>query len=104
MKTNELKKELMVATWTIDNEKDFLRYFENLLKSENLKVVGLRASDNIENKDCNYPFNHKRKIVNGCRKFNVSNKLIIKLSIKKTYIDNMAQSFDIEEIKIKEIK
>lgn len=104
MKTNELRKEILNLTWTIDSEKDFIRYFENLLKSENLKVIGLRASDNIENKDCDYPYNHKRKIINGVRKFNVSNKLIIDLSIRKTYINNMAQSFEIENILINEIK
>lgn len=95
-----IKKEIMELIWTIDNEKDFNKSFEMLLKSKNLKIKKIEAFEKIKKSNRDFPFKCIEIKVKSNKKYHISNNSMIELSIVKTFIDNMYQSFSIENIKI----
>ena len=97
MESREIRELTLIA----DNEKDFNRSFSKLLKSKNLKVKEVRAIEKIVKRNREFPFNCKETIAETNKIYLISDNSIVELSIVKTYVDDMPQSFDIDTIKIK---
>ena len=83
-----------------DDEKDFNKKFENLLKSKGLKIISFTRKDKVTTKNSDYPYNMEKKFVNSKIKYLLNNNTIIDLEINKVYWDNMPQGFDIDKVKI----
>ena len=94
------KLEILEINIMTDDEKDFNRKFENLLKSKELKVISFTRKDKVTTKNSDYPYNMEKKFVNSKIKYLLNDKTLITLKISKGYIDNMPQYFSIEDIKI----
>ena len=94
------KLEIINLNLLCDNEKDFNRSLEMLLKSKNIKIKGVKAVENIIKRERTFPFKCGEIKVKSNKIYSISNNSIINLSIIKTFIDKIPQSFEIENIKI----
>ena len=94
------KLEILEINIIPDNEKDFNRNFENLLKSKGLKIISFTRSDEIKIKNTDFPYCMEKKYINSKIKYLLNDKTLITLEVSKGYIDNMPQYFSIENIKI----
>ena len=92
--------EILELELMTDDEKDFTRKFENLLKSKGLKIISFIRNDEIRIKNTDFPYCMEKKFINSKIKYLLNDKTLITLKVNKGYIDNMAQYFSIENIKI----
>lgn len=90
-----IKEEILQLELMTDNEKDFNRKFENLLKFKKLKIISFIRNDKITVKNSDYPYNMEKKFINSKIKYLLNNKMLIILEINKVYWDNIPQSFEI---------
>lgn len=94
------KIEILELELMTDDEKDFNRKFENLLKFKGLKIISFTRRDKITIKKIDFPYNMEKKYINSKINYLLNDKTLITLEISKGYWDNMPQYFSIENIKI----
>ena len=94
----EFRKKIFNLQLMTDDEKDFTRKFDNLLKSKELKVKSFTRNDKIRIKNSDYPYNMEKKFVNSKIKYLLNDNTLLDLEINKVYWDNIPQGFEIDNV------